>query len=176
MVLGGIEVLIADPRAIGHDHAVHGGSVMVGGGKFFDVESTKTTGGKNDGLGSCYVELAGLHIIEDGAGAFSFFIQKQGAGVGELQHGFLFLSVAGLIPYHPHDLCSRHITCRMHTFAGRPSKVLNVDPSVGKLIEHHAQLFQPGDGQRRVLGQGRQQIRLVGKVAPADSIEIMIIG
>ena len=54
--------------------------------------------------------------------------------------------------------------------------VLHVEAAIGTLIEHHSQFFKPGDGQRRIVGQGRHQLGVIGEVAAAHGIQVMIEG
>ena len=63
--------------AVGHDQAVAGGAVMVGGGEAADVQPAVAAGGDDGGLGLDGQELLGVEAVEHRAGALALVVEDQ---------------------------------------------------------------------------------------------------
>ena len=159
--------------AVGQDHAVAGGPIVVGGGKFLVVEPPAATGGDDGRLGPDDAVLACLQVEEHGARCLSLVVHDQFDGRGKLDDGDVLRVGADLVAQGAHDLGPGIVAGGVHPLAAGAAAVDGDQRPVRLFVEHAAQALQPGDDLRRIAHQRLDQVGVVGKVTAAHHVQVV---
>ena len=169
VVLHGVGEQERRADAVREDEAVRRGTVVVGRREALDVQSARTAGRDDRGLGADDLELLRVGVDQHGAADVAALVTEQldARRVVEARD----LSAAGLVAERPHDLGAGVVLRRMHTFPGRAAAVDGDQRAVFFFVELDAEVVQPLEAVRCLGDELVHKLLLAEVVAAAERVE-----
>ncbi len=169
VVLHGVGEQKRSADAVREDETVRCGAVVVGSREALDVQSARTTGRDDGGLGAHDLELLRVGVDEHGTADVAALITEQfDAGrVVEARDP----SAAGLVAEGPHDLGAGVVLRRMHAFPGGAAAVDGDQRAVFFFVELDAHVAEPLEAVRSLGDELVDKLLLAEVVAAAISVK-----
>ncbi len=122
MVLDAVEETHGHTRTIGHDKAIAGSAVMVGGHEALDVQPARAASRHDHSLGLGDRVFTGLHVVQDGTGTVAVLVEDELDRRGKLDHIDVG-AVARFIANGAHDFGTGDVGGVVHSLAAGAATV-----------------------------------------------------